>query len=225
VRYGHPVIGALLPAGVGWAERFDDDVPGEFYPAEQAAVAGAVEKRRREFATGRWCARQALSRLGVPAVAVPVGERREPCWPPGVVGAITHCAGYRAAIVARTEAYASVGLDAEPDGPLPDGVLAAVSLPAERDQLAALPAGVPWERLLFSAKESVYKAWFPLARRWLDFTECRLDLRPDGTFAARLLVDGPVAGFTGRWRVADGLVVTVITLPAQRLRTGSRRPI
>jgi len=206
------VIGPLLPAGVAWAERFDDDVPGLLHPAEEPAVARVVGTRRREFATGRWCARQALVRLGVAAEAIPVGERGAPGWPPGVVGAITHCAGYRAAIVARAEAYASVGLDAEPDGPLPDGVLDTVSLAAERDQLAALPTGVCWDRLLFSAKESVYKAWFPLARRWLDFTECRLDLRPDGTFAAHLLVDGPVTGFTGRWRVARGLVVTVIAL-------------
>jgi 4'-phosphopantetheinyl transferase EntD len=204
------LIDALLPPGVAWAERFGDDVPRALYPVEEAAVARAVEKRRREFATGRWCARQALAGLGLPEAAIPVGERGEPGWPPGVVGAITHCVGYRAAIVARAEAYASVGLDAEPDGPLPRGVLDTVSLPAERAQLAALPAGVCWDRLLFSAKESVYKAWYPLARRWLDFTECRLDLRPDGTFAARVLVDGPVAGFTGRWRVAHGLVVTVI---------------
>jgi 4'-phosphopantetheinyl transferase EntD len=148
----------------------------------------------------------------VPAVAIPAGERGAPGWPPGIVGAITHCDGYRAAIVARAEAYASVGLDAEPGDPLPAGVLDIVSLPAERDQLSGLPAGVAWDRLLFSAKESVYKAWYPLARRWLDFTECRLDLRPDGTFAARVLVDGPLAGLTGRWRVAHGLVATVIAV-------------
>jgi 4'-phosphopantetheinyl transferase EntD len=208
------MIEALLPAGVAWAERFDDDVPEALFPAEETAVARAVPTRRREFATGRWCARRALADLGVDAAAIPSGASREPVWPAGVAGALTHCAGYRAAIVAHVAAYASVGLDAEPDAPVPPGVLATVSLPAERDQLAALPAGVAWDRLLFSAKESVYKAWFPLARRWLGFTDCRLDLRPDGTFTARLLVDGPVPGFTGRWLAERGLLATAVFVPS-----------
>jgi 4'-phosphopantetheinyl transferase EntD len=208
-----PLIGALLPADVSWAERFDDEAPGELYPVEAAVISGAVGKRRREFTTGRWCARQALAGLGIAPVAVPRGERGAPIWPPGVVGALTHCEGYRAAIVARAATYRSVGLDAEPDEPLPDGVLDAISLPGEREQLARLAAGPSWERLLFSAKESVYKAWFPLTRRWLDFTECELTLAEDGTFAARLLVAGPVPGFRGRWVAANGLVATVIVLP------------
>jgi 4'-phosphopantetheinyl transferase EntD len=95
------------------------------------------------------------------------------------------------------------------------------SLPAERarlGELAAAAPGVCWDRVLFSAKESVYKAWFPLARRWLDFTEADVTIDPaGGTFRARLLVDGPVAGgrpvtgFTGRWLAADGLVLTTVT--------------
>jgi 4'-phosphopantetheinyl transferase EntD len=208
------LIAALLPAGVAWAERYDDEVPGELYPVEEAAIARAVGKRRREFITGRWCARQALAGLGVAPVAIPRGDRGAPAWPPGIVGALTHCAGYRAAIVAPATAYMSVGLDAEPDEPLPDGVLDTISLPGERERLTRLAAGPSWERLLFSAKESVYKAWFPLARRWLDFTECDVTLAEDGTFAARLLVAGPVPGFRGRWVAAGGLVATVIVQPA-----------
>src|SRR5262249_33599292 len=61
-----------------------------------------------------------------------------------------------------------------------------------------------WDRLLFSAKESVYKAWFPLARRWLGFEEADVTLDPAGRFTARLLVPGPVSGFTGRWTVHNG---------------------
>jgi 4'-phosphopantetheinyl transferase EntD len=78
---------------------------------------------------------------------------------------------------------------------------------------------VHWDRLLFSAKESVYKAWFPLTRRWLNFTEAAVTPHPDGTFTARLLVPGPVVdghpvdGFDGRWLTRDGLVLTAIVLP------------
>ena len=90
------------------------------------------------------------------------------------------------------------GWTPSPHGPLPDGVLNQVSLPAERarlGELAAAAPGVCWDRVLFSAKESVYKAWFPLARRWLGFDEADVTIDPaDGTFRARLLVEGPVVG-------------------------------
>jgi 4'-phosphopantetheinyl transferase EntD len=138
-----------------------------------------------------------------------------------VVGSLTHCAGYRAAAVARATELASVGIDAEPHDELPEGVLERVALPAEQDALPGLPPGVHWDRLLFSAKESVYKAWFPLAGRWLGFSDARLDFDPAaGTFTAELLAgDRPSVGgrvvdcFTGGYAVAGGLLVTAITVP------------
>ena len=64
---------------------------------------------------------------------------------------------------------------------------------SERDRLAALAAAVPgahWDRLLFSAKESVYKAWVPLARRWLGFTDAEITINAaDNSFEARLLIE------------------------------------
>jgi 4'-phosphopantetheinyl transferase EntD len=80
---------------------------------------------------------------------------------------------------------------------------------------------VSWDRLLFSAKESVYKAWFPLARRWLGFDQADITIGAlDGTFTARLLVPGPlVAGSAltvlhGRWAADQGLVATAVVIPA-----------
>ncbi|MFI5845963.1 4'-phosphopantetheinyl transferase [Catenuloplanes sp. NPDC051500] len=207
------MIERLLPPGVAWAETFTDE-DCALFPAEEAAIAQAVEKRRREFVTGRWCARQALAGLGRPASPIVPGERGAPGWPDDVVGAITHCPGYRAAAVAHSSGFASVGIDAEQHSPLPEGVLDLVSLPSERSWLSAAPPGVHWDRLLFSAKESVYKAWFPLARRWLGFEEASLTVSPDGTFRARILVPGPVTDFSGRWLVDRDLVLTAITMPA-----------
>jgi 4'-phosphopantetheinyl transferase EntD len=204
--------------------RTDDDPHAVLDPAEESAVQRAVASRRAEFTTARACARDALARLGAPAVAVPVGERRAPVWPDGVVGAITHCAGLRAAAVAWSDEVRTVGLDAEPHVALPDGVLGAVSDAGERDLLAALARDAPdvrWDKILFSAKESVYKAWFPLTGRWLGFEDADLRPAPDGTFAATLRVPGPVVdgaeltGFRGRWVVRDGLVITAIALPAR----------
>jgi 4'-phosphopantetheinyl transferase EntD len=211
------VIEEIVPATVACAEAFDDPPDAELFPQEAALITTASDKRRREFTTGRACARTALGRLGVPAQPILIAERGAPRWPPGIVGSITHCDGYRAAAVARARDIAAVGLDAEPDAALPDGVLDVVSLPAERARLAALAAlapGVCWDRLLFSAKESVYKAWFPLSGQWLDFEEADVTIGPDGTFTARLLTAGPVDCYAGRWLAAGGLLLTTVTVPA-----------
>jgi 4'-phosphopantetheinyl transferase EntD len=218
------VIEKILPAAVVSEESFSDPENVVLFPEEAALVNRAVDKRRREFATARGCARRALAVLGVPPVAIPRGERGAPQWPPGIVGSITHCAGYRAAAVARASDVLTIGLDAELDDTLPDGVLEMISSPGERTRLrdlTAAAADTSWDRLLFSAKEATYKAWFPLARRWLGFEDADITINAaDGTFQVRLLTAAPViagsplAGFSGSWLARDGLILTAITVPA-----------
>ena len=95
------------------------------------------------------------------------------------MGSLTHCEGYRGAVVGRATAVRSVGIDAEPHGVLPDGVLDAISLPVERREIAALPDGLHWDRILFCAKEATYKAWFPLTQRWLGFEDAHITFAVD----------------------------------------------
>jgi 4'-phosphopantetheinyl transferase EntD len=219
------MIEELFPPPAAAAEAFDDTLGGEIFPAEAEAISRAVDKRRREFITVRLCARAALARIGVPPLPILPAPDRSPRWPPGVVGSMTHCEGYRGAAVARTGQFASIGLDAEPNEPLPDGVAPLVASAPERDQLAGLAGhdlSVCWDRLLFSAKESVYKAWFPLTRRWLGFNDVVISFQgAPGTFHARLLVPGPVvngrglAGFDGVWLARRGLLLTGVTVPAR----------
>ncbi len=218
------MIEAILPTEAAVEEAFSDPPGLTLFPEEEAVIAKAVDKRRREFTTARACARAALARLGLPPVPIVPGPRGAPQWPDGVVGSMTHCAGYRACAVARDRDLLTIGLDAEPHGKLPDGVLGAVSSQEERKRLTALAATMPgthWDRMLFSAKESVYKAWFPLTRRWLGFEDASVTIDPEkGTFTARLLVDVPhvndipPTGFTGRWLVDGGLIITAIAVPA-----------
>ena len=118
-RAGPEMLEQILPPAVAVVETFGDLPGATLFPEEEAAIARAVPKRRREFATGRGCARAALNRLGEPPVPILRGPQGAPLWPAGVVGSITHCDGYRAAAVARTSDIATVGLDAEPDKPLP----------------------------------------------------------------------------------------------------------
>jgi 4'-phosphopantetheinyl transferase EntD len=213
------VIEEILPATVACAEAFADPSEPAIFPQEAAIVAKASDKRRREFTTGRECARIALGKLGVAPAPILIGERGAPQWPPGIVGSITHCDGYRAAAVAHASDVAAIGLDAEPAAPLPKGVLDVVSLPAERARLATLAGEWPavcWDRLLFSAKESVYKVWFPLTGRWLGFEDADVTIETNGTFTARLLTETepPRASFAGRWLARGGLVLTAIAVPA-----------
>lgn len=236
----------ILPVSVRVAEcHAEQQVP--LFPAEEAAIARAAVLRRREFVTGRACARAALAELGVDPVGIPRGAGGAPSWPDGAVGSLTHCAGFRAAAVGRAREWRSLGIDAEPCAALPEEVVALISSAAERralptsraggrrgdpvdggsaghsgDHHGARPCDIPWETILFSAKEAVYKAWYPLAGRFLDYPDVHLVVEADGSFAARLLVPGEVVGgalldrFAGRWMVEDGLVLTAVTVPGGR---------
>ncbi|GGY15612.1 4'-phosphopantetheinyl transferase family protein [Streptomyces anandii] len=230
------MIEELVPPTVACAEAFEDAVGdgGEdgLFPGEREALGDAVERRRREFTTVRACAREAMTGLGVPPAPVLPGVRNIPLWPAGVVGSMTHCDGYRAAALARASHAVTVGIDAEPDGPLPHGVLESIALPGELAWARAGSGGgaVHRDRLLFSAKECVYKAWFPMMRTELDFEDAEITFTPasgagpaqpsGGAFHARILrparnASGQhVGAFEGRWTAARGLLVTAIVLPA-----------
>ena len=106
---------------------------------------GARARRSRNGAASssppRACAREALARLGVPAQPIPTGSRGEPLWPDGIVGSITHCDGYRACAVAAAADWLTIGVDAELDESLPDGLIGDIALPEERRWLEQLARG------------------------------------------------------------------------------------
>jgi len=169
----------IVPATVAVAETFEDLLDEPLFPQEETALSRMVEKRTREFRTVRACARAALGQLGIPRPPMVPGRRGAPTWPQGIVGSMTHCTGYKAVGVARVDQLLSLGLDAEPHAPLPDGVLRLIAAPGEQSHLAKLEREHPavhWDRLLFSAKESIYKAWYPLSGRWLGFEDVRLTI-------------------------------------------------
>jgi 4'-phosphopantetheinyl transferase EntD len=170
----------------------------------------------------RYCARLALGRLGHGPVAIVPGPQRAPCWPVGYVGSLTHCAGFRAAVVAHSSDLAGLGVDAEPNLSLPLGVEEIVLDSQERRHVAELTSqwrGPHWDRVIFSAKESVYKVWSPLTGRWLNFDEAEVRVSPNtGSFAVQVRAanPGPLATFTGRFAVADGIIGTAVALAHER---------
>lgn len=152
-------------------------------PVEAAAVARAVAGRQAEFAAGRRAARTALSRIGVTAGDLPVGPGRAPVWPEGTVGAITHDAAVALAAVARAGDVRGIGIDLTEAAPLPGDTVRAILPHAEEQELTPLEA-----RAVFSAKESLFKALYPLSETYFGFDAALV--RPDleaGVFTVSLV--------------------------------------
>jgi len=197
-----------------------DSPPGAaelLWPQERHHIEGAAQGRVDDFVAGRWCAHRALEALGERPVAIGVGERRQPLWPKTVVGAITHTKGLAAAVVAYRHDLASVGIDVEPDLPLPPKVDHRIIRPEEMDQLTKAPGNglANPDRVIFSAKESIYKAWYPLAQRWLGFEDAIVEFQTnENTFHATILVDGPLSVVNGRYRIRNGFVITSVEVPS-----------
>lgn len=212
------MIERILPPAVCAAAARADDPENLLLPEEAALVSHAVGPRRAEFATARSCARRALRHFGVPDGPILRGSKHEPLWPAGFVGSITHCTGYRAAAVARASEILTLGIDAEPHDAIPAEIARRVLRAEERAWLNRAPRDIHWERVIFSAKESIYKAWFPLARRWLGFEDAVIEIDDAaGRFQARLMVEPPAplpSRLDGRFLVEDGLVLTAIAVPA-----------
>lgn len=202
-----------LAATVVWS-RQETPGPGspDIYPEEANAVERAVPSRRHEFARGRGAARAALSALGLTPCPIPVGPDREPLWPDGVVGSITHCDGLVATVVARESRLAAVGIDAEPAVALPGETRSLVLRPPERSPDPVV------ETIVFSAKESIYKALFPLVAIWIGFQEVQVSVDSEaGAFTASSSspddrVRALVPSLTGRFLRTPDFVVTACRL-------------
>lgn len=206
----------LLPVGAAMAVAPTSEEPSKVFPEEELAVSSAIAGRRREFALGRTCARRALADLGVAATPVLVGPGREPLWPTGVTGSISHCSSWCVAVVGRSSRFASLGVDVEPAAPLARGVAEIISTPLERQQLTGRGADSCAEALLFSVKECVYKAWYPLTGRWLGFEAAAVSIDwSRRSFKASLLsAEADVRpAFEGRFARFGDVWLTAIAVP------------
>lgn len=220
-RAGQPVpatLEAILPPGAVGVERgaigehrAQDPIP-DLYTVEAELIAGASPRRRREFAEARACARQALEALGIPPGPIPAAADGAPIWPAGVVGSITHKGGYRAAVVAFAADVQGIGIDAELDEPLPDGVLATIASREDLDQVEALLEERPetaWDRLLFCAKEAAVKAGYSLGVGGAGVREVEVSIDPLGAAFQATYPRGNGTRIRGAWAEDEGLVLAV----------------
>ena len=186
-------------------------------PLEAKYACGRFMRPRREaeFRAGRACARQALAQFGYRNWALIPAPTREPIWPQGIVGSITHADGYCAAVVARACGCAGLGIDVETIGRINDAV---APLICSAEELALFDDGLSGSRrallaLLFSAKESVFKAIFPGERVVFEPADVEVEFDWDiGTFRAQApaqaALDRICTQIDGRFAIAGTHVIT-----------------
>ena len=209
------MLATLLPPVVAVVVAAPADAEQPLLGDELHFVRNATDARRREFAAGRACARSALRRLGATEVAIPASDQRAPQWPAGVVGSITHCAGFTAAAVALRRDVAMLGIDAEPTGRLDDDVAEHVASRKERER-AGDELGEDAAPVIFSAKESIYKAWYPATGRWLDFDAVTVLVDRSGVFSIEPCADlaaddrALLSGLHGRFAVTARHILTAV---------------
>ena len=150
-------------------------------PEEQAiAESFGSQKRRAEFTLGRTYAHVALSRFGLesePILRNP--ETREPCWPDSVWGSITHSAGFAAVAVGLKEEIKGVGIDLESFSRHVDfKIRRHVCVDSELEWLESLPTKQANHalRIIFSAKESIFKCLYPATKTYLSFKDAAVTI-------------------------------------------------
>lgn len=220
---GRSPLAIILPERVSIAECIGPH-KGDLFSEELALVKHALPQRRQEFAAGRTCARIALRRLGLANQPILVGSNRQPIWPSTVAGSITHCSGYCAAAVAWKAEIVSLGIDAELNDTLPKGVIREVATESEVECLSRgfeIEYGgmaIALDCLIFSAKEALYKAWFPVMQSWLDFKDVNLYFEPRScTFHFEFVDRSKGAMFKnfsgyGRFGLFDKYILTSVIL-------------
>lgn len=176
---GNEVASPFTNKAISFSLCDDRDLEGfELHPLEAEALGDSVsDKRKHDFRLGRAAARRSVEKVGFPVVT-PIlrGEHREPLWPVGLVGSIAHCAQYGIAATAWQQDVPALGIDIQLiEDRYTDELVARFADPDEFDWVRSDPA-LRTERAvkLFSAKESVFKALYPLRRVWFAFDVAHL---------------------------------------------------
>lgn len=188
-----------LPGAVLLSTRFDPALltAGDFQRSAvppPPSIQRSVAKRQAEFLAGRLCARAALQQLDHLDCIPAIGEDRAPVWPAHISGSITHSTGHAAAIVAHKAQWRGLGMDLENILSLERAErLAGEILTADELQRMAL---LPREQLAllvtltFSAKESLFKALYPIVQQRFYFEHAEVvEWSQAGAVRLRLLTD------------------------------------
>ncbi len=215
----------LLDPRIAIAEGPLNGHPEDLTAEEAISIAGAVAKRRLEFATGRKYARLAMAGFGRSA-SLPRGKDRMPIWPDDLVGSITHSGSWAAAAVARREdGFVAVGIDIEPANELAADLWVSICSQQERAQLSDIrdmTQGLA-AHLVFCMKEAAFKCQFPVSGAMLDFADLAIGVDAGaGAFSATFRK--AAAPFhvgdllAGRFAVAGDHIASAVFMTSERTR-------
>lgn len=184
---------------------------------EELLIAGAVDKRQREFRAGRNAAKQAIRQLGYNNLAIIMkGEDRKPIWPKGIVGSITHTEGRCIAAAAYSKDYIGIGIDIERKSPLELALVERICTYKEQAWIKARQRKndeTPWCKVIFSIKESIYKLFNPIHQVYLGFLEAEIIFsRSENSFKAEIFhkQNNICCNYTGYFGLDDGFIYSAV---------------
>ena len=203
-----------------FSQYFTTDSKGieELYPAELALVEGSASKRKTDFSTGRFCARKALEQLGIDHTEILRDSGKQPVWPDGIVGSISHSSQLTGAIVGKRKDIVSVGLDIETIAGVELNMWNILFLESEQQFLNSLNEEDRnmYPTLLFSLKECFYKFQYPLTRQFLEFNDVEFKMI-DEKISIKVIKEDYDPGYDlenlqFQWTIADQQLITLCFL-------------
>ena len=204
-----------------FCEHLSNSTDFLLHPEEEKISASfGSSKRRAEFSLGRYCARRALSKFELESVPILRNtESREPYWPKSVRGSITHSEGFAAAAVGLAKDVSGIGIDLESLSRVVDfNIRKHVCVEKEREFIESLTAeqAKRYLRIIFSAKESIFKCFFPISQTYLSFQDAAIII-DEKKFEFSFVLSKACFGITsagfqhsGRFSIKDDLLLTSI---------------
>jgi len=146
---------------------------------------------------------------------------RSPRVPRGYTATITHSGELCAAAAVKKGEIEAIGIDVEEHSALEPNIVKMILVPNEQMMINDLPSrgGVHWAKVIFSAKESFYKAYFQIAEQYLDYLEAEFFIEPvNQSLSCHLLIPSPVSNlegrtFQGKYEIVDDYVFTAFAIP------------
>ena len=187
----------------------------------------ATNKRQAEFLAARLCARKALSiQTGTASLPTQQADSRIPLWPAQSCGSMSHSHSLAAALVGDSHAWQGFGLDIEKPLKLMRAQRLAQSILTvdEHNRFADLDSTEQalYLTLVFSFKESLFKALNPLTGSYFGFQDAQVVALSTATsgharlrLAKDLAADWPAGTeLEGQFSQLHGSVLTLVSIAA-----------
>jgi enterobactin synthetase component D len=179
------VIPVVLPdfSGVCFQCDFDPELytieaPQQLGISVPETVHNAVKKRQAEYVAGRYLAKRCFLALGSTEADVGISQHRAPLWPKGMIGSISHSSN-KAICVVKPRDLPEQGIGIDIEQCLTDSTATSIknTIINEAEQALLTKHDVDFATgltVIFSAKESLFKALFPQVRAYFDFLDAEV---------------------------------------------------